>query len=252
MQISDEGARLIKSFEGYHDRLPDGRCKAYQRRYRGKLDVPTIGYGCTEGVQMGMVWTEAEAEAALRREIAKFEAAVTKSVKVEINQNEFDAMVSLSYNIGAAAFGRSTVLKRLNKGDRLGAANAFEMWNKVGAFVEKGLVSRRAREKALFLKPSAAPPLPAMPQTVSEAATISKPTIAAVAATVATAAPTVVPVPSVPDVVTQSVTQLEAWKSAGVAVWTLKAWAIAEPMLASGLAISMGGFYMWSKRQGVK
>lgn len=75
--------------------------------------------------------------------------------------------------------------------------------------------------------------------------------VATVAAPVAvvTAAPAVVPVPAVPDVVTQTVTQVEAWKTMGVAVWTLKAWAMAEPFLASGLAVSMGGFYYWSKKQ---
>lgn len=76
--------------------------------------------------------------------------------------------------------------------------------------------------------------------------------VAAPVAVVATAAPAVLSVPAVPDVITQSVTQVEAWKTMGVAVWTLKAWAMAEPILASGLAVSMGGFYVWSKRQGAK
>lgn len=129
MQISDEGLRLIRSFEGYHTRLKDGSCAAYLC----PAHVPTIGFGCTEGVRLGMVWTAEEAEAALRREIAKFEAAVNRLVTVSINQNEFDAMVSLAYNIGAAAFERSSVLKRLNKGDRSGAGQVFEMWNKGGA-----------------------------------------------------------------------------------------------------------------------
>lgn len=247
MQISDEGMRLIKSFEGYHDRLPDGRCKAYQRQYKGKLDIPTIGYGCTEGVQMGMIWTEEEALAALRREIATFEAAVSKLVTVSINQNEFDAMVSLSYNIGKEGFGRSSVLRRLNNGDRVGAANAFDMWNKVGKYVVNGLVARRAREKALFLKPVAAPQLPAMPQTVSESQPVSKPAIAVGAAAVATAAPAVIPVPAVPDVITQSVSQLEAWKALGETAWTLKSFAVAQPLLAGALSVSLAAVMFWPK-----
>lgn len=251
MQISDEGLRLIKSFEGYLTKQKDGSCAAYLC----PAGVPTIGWGCTEGVRLGMVWTEAEAEAALRREIAKFENAVMKSVTVEMNQNEFDAMVSLAYNIGTGAFTRSTVLRRLNNGDRSGAAKAFEMWTKAldpktGKRRElRGLVSRRKREAALFLKPVEAPELPAMPQAVVEAKEVSKPAVAVGAAAIATAAPAVISVPAVPDVVTQSVTQLELWKTTGVAVWTLKAWAMAEPILASGLAISMGGFYLWSKKQ---
>ena len=251
MKISDEGLRLIKSFEGYHTHLKDGSCAAYLC----PAGVPTIGWGCTEGVRLGMVWTKGEAEAGLRREIAKFENAVLKSVTVEMNQNQFDAMVSLAYNIGSGAFARSTVLRRFNNGDIAGAAKAFEMWTKAldpktGKRRElRGLVSRRKREAALFLKPVEAPELPAMPQAVVEAKEVSKPAIAVGAAAVATAAPAVVPLPAVPDVVTQSVTQLEAWKSAGVAVWTLKAWAMAEPILASGLAVSMAGFYAWSKAQ---
>ena len=172
MNISDEGLRLIKSFEGYHTRLKDGSCTAYQTylgkdRYgRKKYDIPTIGYGCTEGIKMGMVWTEAEAEAGLRREIAKFESAVNRLVTVTINSNEFDSMVSLAYNIGIGNFQKSTVLKRLNKGDRAGAAQAFHLFNKAQGIVLKGLVSRRAREAAMFLKPVSQPEEPFMPQSV--------------------------------------------------------------------------------------
>ncbi|MGL4558672.1 MAG: glycoside hydrolase family protein, partial [Afipia sp.] len=64
MQLSTEGLRLIKSFEGYHRKLADGRCMAY----RCPAGVWTIGWGCTEGVREGMVWTVEEAEAGLRRE----------------------------------------------------------------------------------------------------------------------------------------------------------------------------------------
>ena len=170
MKISDEGLRLVKSFEGYHTRLKDGSCAAYLCPAR----VATIGWGCTEGVKLGMVWTEAEAEAALLREIAKFENAVNTSVTVEISQNEFDAMVSLAYNIGAAGFKRSSVLRRLNKGDRTGAAKAFHMWNRGGGRILAGLVSRRAREAALFLKPVSAPEEPFMPQAVECSATPQK------------------------------------------------------------------------------
>jgi lysozyme len=249
MQISDEGLRLIKNFEGYHTRLKDGSCAAYLC----PAGVPTIGHGVTEGVKIGMVWTAEEAETALRRELAKFEATVARLVTVNINQNERDALISLAYNIGSGAFQRSSVLWRLNQGDRKGAAKAFEMWTKATVKGRKvdlpGLVSRRKREAALFLKPVEAPELPAMPQAVVEAKEVSKPAIAVGAAAVATAAPAVVPLPAVPDVVTQSISQIEIWKTTGVAVWTLKAWAMAEPILASGLAISMAGFYAWSRKQ---
>lgn len=170
MKLSDEGLRLIKSFEGYHTRLPNGDCAAYLC----PANVPTIGWGCTEGVKLGMVWTEAQAEEGLLRELAKFEAGVTRLVTVEMNQNEYDALVSFSYNVGLGALGRSTLLKRLNKGDRMGAAQEFRKWTRGGGRVLRGLVARREREAALFLKPVEAPEEPSMPQQVSEVREITK------------------------------------------------------------------------------
>lgn len=248
MNISEEGLRLIKSFEGYHTRLKDGSCAAYLC----PANVVTIGWGCTEGVKLGMVWTEAEAEAALRREIAKFEAAVNRLVTVSINQNEYDAMVSLAYNIGSAGFARSTVLRRLNKGDRAGAAKAFEMWIRGGGRVLNGLVSRRKREAALFLKPVEAPQEPFMPQVVSETKEVSKPAVAvgagAVAVAVTEAAPAVIP-PAVPQVVTDSLNNVGAWKGVGETIWTFKDWAIAQPTMAGALSIGVATFYLWSKKK---
>ena len=213
MKISDEGLRLVKSFEGYHTRLKDGSCAAYLCPAR----VPTIGWGCTEGVKLGMVWTEAEAEAALRREIAKFENAVNTSVTVEINQNEFDAMVSLAYNIGAAGFKRSSVLRRLNKGDRTGAAKAFHMWNRGGGRILAGLVSRRAREAALFLKPVAAPEEPFMPQAVAESKEPPKPATVAVG-TCAAGGLAMPFLPSIPAPPVEAVSSVAGWQSAAETV----------------------------------
>ena len=187
MNISDNGIAKIEGYEGYHDRLPDGSCKAYQRTYNGKLDVPTIGYGCTEGVKMGMVWSKDQADAAFRKELAKFENGVTRLVTVDLNQNEFDALVSLTYNIGLGAFGRSSVLSKLNRNDRAGAAKAFLLWNRAGGGVVRGLVQRRTSEMNLFLKPVSAEPLPAMPQTVSASREpVSKKAVATVASGTAT------------------------------------------------------------------
>jgi lysozyme len=165
MEISRDGLKLIKSFEGYHTRLKNGDCAAY----RCPANVWTIGYGCTEGVKPGMVWTEQEAEDALHKEISKFETGVSQLVTVPLNQNEFDACVSLAYNIGLGGFGRSTVLRAINKGHKTGAAKAFEMWTRGGGRVLPGLVSRRKREAALFLKPVEKPEEPYMPQKVDPA-----------------------------------------------------------------------------------
>lgn len=136
--------------------------------------VPTIGWGCTEGVKLGMRWTREEADAALVKELAQFEAAVTRLVTVEVNQNEYDALVSFAYNCGSGALARSSILSKLNAGDRAGAANAFHLWNKGGGKVLRGLVRRRAAESAMFREPVDPLPVPDMPQRVDEPA--DKPT----------------------------------------------------------------------------
>jgi len=162
MKLSENGLRLIKSFEGYHTRTSDGGCQAY----RCPAGVWTCGWGCTEGVTANTRWTEAEATERLSREIAKFEKAVDQLVTVPLNQNQFDALVSFAYNCGIGALGESTLLKRLNVGDVQGAALQFPRWNRGGGRVLQGLVNRRAREQALFMKPMQAPEVPAMPQSV--------------------------------------------------------------------------------------
>lgn len=153
MKISDRGLEIIKQFEGYHRALPDGSCMAYQEMIAGKLDIPTIGWGCTEGVTMGMVWTREEAEAGLRRELAKHEAAVTRLVTVELNQNQYDALCSFCYNLGEGNLSKSTLLRKLNADDFDGAAAEFPRWAKFQGTTVKGLQARRAREAALFLEP---------------------------------------------------------------------------------------------------
>lgn len=154
MKISTAGLDLIKDFEGYLKKLPDGSCTAY----RCPAGVWTIGWGCTEGVKPGMVWSRDEAERALLGEIAKHEAAVVRLIQIPVSQNQFDALVSFSYNCGSGALAKSTILRRLNAGDTAGAAAAFGMWTKGGGRVLPGLVKRRQREAALFL--TDAPPVP--------------------------------------------------------------------------------------------
>lgn len=162
MRISQVGLDLITSFEGYHRALPDGSCTTYYC----PANVLTIGYGCTEGIREGEVWTKQQAQERFRLELAKHEAAVVRLVTVDINQNQFDALVSFSYNCGIGALTKSTLLKKLNAGDLEGAARQFAAWNKGGGKVLKGLVRRRAAEAALFRKPVEASPEPDMPQAV--------------------------------------------------------------------------------------
>ena len=150
MRISEKGLAMIEKFEG---------CLL---KASNKLDgVWTIGYGQTgryygKRVRRGMTTTKAEAHAWLRdHSIKTYEDAVIQAVKVPINQNQFDALVSFTYNVGVGALKQSTTLRKLNAGDYTGAADALTMWTKCNGKVLAGLVRRRKEERALFLTPVA-------------------------------------------------------------------------------------------------
>ena len=118
-------------------------------------DVWTIGYGHTKNVHEGMHITDQEAERLLRWDIEWVEDTLNEVVKVPLTQKQYDALASLVFNIGAGAFRKSTVLRRLNNKDYEGAADAFLMWNKQrqnGKLkVLRGLTKRRTEEMELFL-----------------------------------------------------------------------------------------------------
>jgi len=132
MTINSEGVKLIKSFEGME-------LEAYQ----DAVDVWTIGYGHTKTVEPGMIITEAKAEELLRQDLEEFEEAVTEAVEVSINSNQFSALVSFCFNLGAGSLFQSTLLKLLNQGDFQGAADQFPRWNKAGGQELEGLTRRR-------------------------------------------------------------------------------------------------------------
>ena len=140
MTINSEGVNLIKSFEGME-----------LEAYLDPVDVWTIGYGHTKTVEPGMVITEAKAEELLRQDLQEFEEAVTEAVEVSINPNQFSALVSFCFNLGADSLFQSTLLKLLNQGDFQGTADQFPRWNKAGSQVLEGLTRRRKAERALFL-----------------------------------------------------------------------------------------------------
>lgn len=149
MQTSNSGRALIKAREG-----------VVLTAYLDSVDVWTIGVGHTSAagspkVVPGMKISAAEADEILSRDLWVFEKAVNGAVRVPLNQNEFDALVSLAFNIGAGAFAKSTLVKKLNAGDRQGAADQFLVWNKgtvKGKKVAiKGLTNRRAAERKQFL-----------------------------------------------------------------------------------------------------
>ncbi|MFP6840629.1 MAG: lysozyme [Acinetobacter sp.] len=146
MHISPSGIDLICSFEGK-------RLTAYD----DGVGVWTIGFGTTvypNGIKVkkGDTCTEEQAKAYMAHDLKKFESAVNKAVTVQLNQNQFDALVSLAYNIGTNAFSKSTLVKKLNANDIRGAADQFDVWVNAGGKRMQGLVNRRAKEKALFLK----------------------------------------------------------------------------------------------------
>lgn len=141
-RTSDEGVRLIKYYEGV-------RLKAY----RDAVDVLTIGYGHTgPDVHEGMTITQEQAEKLLALRLAmEFEPAVLGLLRIRPSQHEFDALVSFTYNVGTDAFEGSTLLRKFNAGDMMGAANEFYRWDKAGGKSLKGLRRRRAAERAMFL-----------------------------------------------------------------------------------------------------
>lgn len=97
-----------------------------------------------------MVITQDQADQLLLDDLAKFCNAVSDMVKVDINDNQFSALVSLCFNIGQGALAKSTLMKKLNASDFLGAAAQFDVWNKAGGKVLEGLCKRRAAERKLF------------------------------------------------------------------------------------------------------
>jgi lysozyme len=146
MKISDNGIKCLTHDEGLRT-----------SPYLDGGGVPTIGYGSTyyeNGVRVTMKdppITQERAYELMRNVVKNFEKGVNDLVTIELSQNHFDALVCLTYNIGLKAFGTSTMLKLLNKGDLAGAAAEFPKWNKDNGKVIKGLTNRRLREQALFL-----------------------------------------------------------------------------------------------------
>ena len=140
MKTSTEGIALIKKFEG---------CEL--EAYRCSADVPTIGYGHTRGVSDGDTCTQEEADQLLRDDLEEFEDYVADLVDVELAQNEFDALVAWTYNLGPTNLRESTLLKRLNDEDKGDVPFQMKRWNKASGQVLDGLVRRREAESLLFL-----------------------------------------------------------------------------------------------------
>ncbi len=137
MTYSDACVALVKDCEGC--RLAAYRCPA---------GIPTIGYGSTRGVAIGMTITEAEAEARLRYDLDAAAAAVRDAVTVPLTQGQFDALVSFAFN--CKGWRASTLIRKLNARDYSGAAAEFPRWVHAAGNKLPGLVERRRREATLF------------------------------------------------------------------------------------------------------
>lgn len=138
LALSASGLVGIVAWEGYSDR-------AY---IPVPGDVPTIGFGTAEDVHLGDRITPPVALARALTDVNKFEGALKQCVKVPLHQREYDAYVSLAYNIGSGAFCNSTLVRKLNGGDYAGACAEITRWNMAGGRVLQGLVNRRAKERA--------------------------------------------------------------------------------------------------------
>lgn len=143
MQTSNKGRGFIKGFE-------DLRLVAYPDPATGGKPW-TIGWGHTKGVKPGAQITQQQAEQFFSDDLAVFELTVNSAIKRPMTQNQFDAMVSLAFNIGGPEFAGSTLVKKFNAGDVLGAADQFPRWKFGKGKVMPGLVKRRAGERGVFL-----------------------------------------------------------------------------------------------------
>ena len=135
---------LIKKYEGF-------RPQAYQ----DSVGVWTIGYGTTringQPVKAGMTITEDQALQLVQQEVNKLWSQIEQISRVNLNQNQMNALVDFAYNLGFNALKTSTLMNKVNAGDFTGAANEFNRWVYAGGKVLPGLVKRREAEKQLFL-----------------------------------------------------------------------------------------------------
>lgn len=141
-RTSTAGIEIIKGHEQWRDRV-----------YIDAGGYPTIGWGhkLVAGESFPRPISMDEGLKILRADLAIAERAVYGGVRVPISQQQFDALVSFAFNVGAGAFAGSTLLRKLNAGDYIGASEEFKRWNMSGGRVQGGLVRRREDEKNLFL-----------------------------------------------------------------------------------------------------
>lgn len=147
VELSPRGRAFIKQEEGFEP-------KAYKDGVVGGIQMYSIGYGHQivpgDGLNKNSVITAEHAGRLFDADVASREKAVRLNVTAPLSQAQFDALVSLAYNIGIGAFKTSTLLKRLNEGNYTEALARFHEWNKSGGKVHPVLVGRRQREANMF------------------------------------------------------------------------------------------------------
>ena len=132
---------VVGAFEGYS-----------ATAYPDIIGVPTICYGETKGVHLGDKATRAQCDEKLSSRLVEFNEGVSSCINVDLPDSRRVAFVSLAYNIGTAAFCKSTVVRKINAGDVAGSCDAILMWNKAGGSVRNGLTQRRKKERELCLQ----------------------------------------------------------------------------------------------------
>ena len=144
--INERGIEMVKSFEGLA-----------LRPYVCAGGVVSVGYGCTVSrtggpfnLDMESI-SETEAEALLVRDLESSEGWVSRLIKTALTENQYSALTSFTFNVGAGALQRSTLRMKLNRSEYQGAADEFPKWRMAGGRILAGLVRRRAAERALFL-----------------------------------------------------------------------------------------------------
>lgn len=143
MKLGLRGEALIKSFE---------KCRL--TAYQDERGVWTIGWGHTgPEVHAGLVWTQEQADAQFEKDAAWAELQVIRTTDVPLTQNQFDALVSFTFNVGSGNEGHSTLVTLVNQRKWARAADEFPRWDRAGGHVSAGLDERRAAERTLFLAP---------------------------------------------------------------------------------------------------
>ena len=145
-RMTDEGLDLIKLYEGYSS-----------SPYLCPANHWTIGYGAIWGMDDKRVTedhpdiNEDQADYLLRRDVKKSEMAVLRHIRVPLEDGQFNALCSFVFNLGSGALQSSTLRRKINRGDYIGASNEFPRWVYAGGRKLKGLVRRRAHERVMFI-----------------------------------------------------------------------------------------------------